>query len=281
MVRSSLSCSFALLLALVVSATAHAHETTTGGAAVPDRPRIEELRCETGETGRCPRGGMLQLDGEDLETGRAVLFLGGRGRRDNRRSTPEAATTHRLVVKVPGSARTGPVRVASFVAGTSARSARLDVVAPPAANPDARFADPVADAGVFPVSGRHDFGTATNRFGGGRNHGGQDILAACGLDVVAARAGKVSWADSQDAAGNYVVVDAPDGTSHVYMHMRDQALVKRGDRVVAGQQLGFVGSTGRSTACHLHFELWTTPGWYRGGKAIDPLPDLQRWAAAG
>jgi len=281
MVRSSLLCSFTIALALVMSATAHAHESATGGASAPDRPQIEDLNCDTGETGRCPRGGTLQLDGENLETGRAVIFVGGKGRRDNRRSRPQAATAHSLLVKVPGSARTGPVRVASPVAGKSARSARLEVVAPAPADTQEPLSDPAPGAGVFPVSGRYDFGTTTNRFGGGRSHGGQDILADCGLKVVAAQAGKVSWARYQDAAGNYVVVDAPDGTSQVYMHMRDPALVKRGDRVVAGQQLGFVGSTGRSTACHLHFELWTAPGWYRGGKGIDPLPALQRWAAAG
>lgn len=281
MVRSSLLCSFTIALALAMSATAQAHETTTGGAAAPNRPEIEDLKCETGETGRCPRGGTLQLHGENLETGRAVIFVGQKGRRDNRRSRPQAATAHSLVVKVPGSARTGPVRVASSVAGTSARSDRLEVVAPAPADTEEPLSDPAAGAGRFPVSGRYDFGTMTNRFGGGRGHGGQDILAACGLEVVAAQAGKVSWARYQDAAGNYVVVDAPDGTSQVYMHMRDPALVKRGDRVVAGQQLGVVGSTGRSTACHLHFELWTAPGWYRGGRGIDPLPALQRWAAAG
>jgi murein DD-endopeptidase MepM/ murein hydrolase activator NlpD len=63
--------------------------------------------------------------------------------------------------------------------------------------------------------------------------------------------------------------------------MRDPAIVKRGDTVSPGQQLGVVGTTGRSSACHLHFELWTAPGWYRGGTAVDPLPALQSWGASG
>jgi murein DD-endopeptidase MepM/ murein hydrolase activator NlpD len=178
-------------------------------------------------------------------------------------------------VEVPPTARTGPVPVSSPVAGPSARSPKLRIVAPP---PD----DALAEAGgVFPVDGRYDFGTETNRFGGGRNHQGQDILARCGLRVVAAVAGKVSTAAYEGGAGNDVVVDAADGSSQVYMHMRDPAIVRRGDSVTAGQQLGFVGTTGRSSACHLHFELWTAPGWYRGGTAVDPLPALQSWSAAG
>jgi murein DD-endopeptidase MepM/ murein hydrolase activator NlpD len=274
MVRLSLPCVVAVIVALTVSAPAEAHQGVTGGAAMPDRPAIEELRCVTGETGRCARGAILELDGEYLQTSRVVTFLGGKGRRDNRRSTPAAKTAHSLTVRIPSSARTGPVRVSSPVAGASAESPTLEVVAPPAAPPI-----PGTD-GVFPVNGRYDFGTTTNGFGGGRNHEGQDILAACGLEVVAANAGTVSSATWDDGAGNYVVVDTADGSSQVYMHMRDRALVKRGDRVAAGDQLGYVGTTGRSTACHLHFELWTAPGWHRGGTAIDPLPDLEALAAA-
>jgi murein DD-endopeptidase MepM/ murein hydrolase activator NlpD len=274
MFRWSSSFIAAFVLALAVTAPAGAHRTVSGGAAAPDRPQIEALRCDTGETSRCPRGATLELDGEYLETSRAVVFLGGKGRGDNRRSTPTEATPHSLAVEVPTSARSGPVRVSSPVSGASARSSKLRIVAPV---PEGELAQ---TDGVFPVDGRYDFGTATNRFGGGRNHNGQDILAQCGLRVVAALGGTVSKAAYEGGAGNFVVVDAPDGTSQVYMHMRDPALVTRGDTVTAGQQLGFVGTTGRSSACHLHFELWTAPGWYRGGTAVDPLPALQSWSAS-
>jgi murein DD-endopeptidase MepM/ murein hydrolase activator NlpD len=40
-----------------------------------------------------------------------------------------------------------------------------------------------------------------------------------------------------------------------------------------------VGDTGRASGCHLHFEEWTAPGWYAGGKPFDPLPDLRAWDA--
>ena len=62
------------------------------------------------------------------------------------------------------------------------------------------------------------------------------------------------------------------------MHMREAPLVATGDAVTAGQALGNVGDTGRADGCHLHFEIWTAPGWYRGGSPIDPLPELRSWA---
>jgi hypothetical protein len=135
---------------------------------------------------------------------------------------------------------------------------------------------------IFPIRGRHDLGhSATNNFGGGRGHQGQDMFAACGTPLVAVRPGRVQFAAFQSRAGNYAVLQSADGQSYAYMHMRDRALVKKGDVVYAGQPVGFVGQTGQASGCHLHFELWTAPGWYTGGRAVDPLPELTRWDAFG
>lgn len=134
---------------------------------------------------------------------------------------------------------------------------------------------------LFPIRGRHDLGqTPTNNFGGGgtRTHYGQDMFAACGTKLAAARGGTVQYAGYHSAAGNYLIIDgAGTGRDYVYMHMLKPASVKTGDRVFTGQKVGEVGETGRATGCHLHFEMWSAPGWYEGGKAFDPLPALRAW----
>jgi murein DD-endopeptidase MepM/ murein hydrolase activator NlpD len=143
-----------------------------------------------------------------------------------------------------------------------------------------RLAERGGAAPAFPVVGPHDYGTAENRFGGVRDHGGQDVLAPCGEPVVAVLGGKVTDVKYEGAAGNYAVVRAADGTSQVYMHLRDAASVRPGERIASGKRIGRVGQTGDASTCHLHFELWTAPGWYAGGRAIDPLPALRRWDSA-
>jgi murein DD-endopeptidase MepM/ murein hydrolase activator NlpD len=137
-------------------------------------------------------------------------------------------------------------------------------------------------AHIFPVRGRHDFGGAEDRFGAqrqGHTHQGQDVMAACGTRLVAAQGGTVIYSGYQSAAGNYVVVHGLDGTDNSYMHLAQPSPFSQGDAVFTGQQIGIVGDTGDATACHLHFEIWTPPGWYNGGKPIDPLPSLQSWDA--
>ena len=77
-------------------------------------------------------------------------------------------------------------------------------------------------------------------------------------------------------AGHYVVLDG-DGEDYdyVFMHLRSGSIPRRaGERVRTGQPIGEVGSTGRSSGPHLHFEIWVG-GWFAGGKPIDPLPLLQ------
>jgi murein DD-endopeptidase MepM/ murein hydrolase activator NlpD len=128
---------------------------------------------------------------------------------------------------------------------------------------------------VFPVAGAVEFGTGAAAFGGGRGHKGQDVFADCGTPALAARAGRVVDARYEGAAGNYAVIAADDGRSHVYMHLRSPARVVAGDAVDAGERIGAVGDTGDAWDCHLHFEVWTAPGWFRGGHPIDPLRYLR------
>jgi murein DD-endopeptidase MepM/ murein hydrolase activator NlpD len=131
---------------------------------------------------------------------------------------------------------------------------------------------------VFPIRGPHGYGEQIARFGGARNHQGQDVFAACGTPLWAARGGKVKFKQYHSRAGNYLVIDGErTGIDYGYMHLRAPALVNAGDRVRTGQLIGYVGRTGDATACHLHFEMWTAPGWYDGGHPFDPLPSLLIW----
>jgi murein DD-endopeptidase MepM/ murein hydrolase activator NlpD len=136
---------------------------------------------------------------------------------------------------------------------------------------------------VFPVRGKHNFGQGGARFGAGRaghTHEGQDVLARCGLPLVAARGGTVKAKKYQRNAGYYLVIDgAGTGTDYGYMHMAAPSAYDVGDRVYTGDQIGVVGDTGDATACHLHFEEWSAPGWYSGGHPFDPLADLRAWDA--
>jgi murein DD-endopeptidase MepM/ murein hydrolase activator NlpD len=131
-------------------------------------------------------------------------------------------------------------------------------------------------SGVFPVRGRHTYGDG---LGAGRGHQGQDILAKCGKGVVAALPGRVSYVGYQaGGAGNYAVIHGAAGQPDtVYMHLAERAGVRKRQRVEAGDLLGRVGDTGRATACHLHFEMWSAPGWGKGGGLLDPEPYLRRW----
>ena len=135
---------------------------------------------------------------------------------------------------------------------------------------------------AFPVPGPHDFGGAGSRFGAPRSghiHQGQDVAASCGEKLYVVETGQVTVNAYQDSgAGYYVVIHgALTGTDAVYMHLKVGSWAPVGTGVYTGQQIGKVGDTGDAQGCHLHFERWSAPGWYVGGAAYDPLPELQYW----
>ncbi len=264
-----------MVLALGSATAAHA-DARTGGASAFGKPDVTALKCGTGEQQSCPRGQVLRLSGENLAATRRVVFLGRSGTRDDRSARPQESSPHRVIVEVPTDAHSGPLRIVASRAAAGGPTLRVLPVSRPA--PAAVVVlGALANGGVFPIQGVHDYGTATNAFGGARNHQGQDVLAACGLPLVAALPGVVTLVRFQERAGNYIVIKAADGTSQVYMHMLALSPLVKGAAVVAGQALGQVGRTGAATACHLHFEFWTAPGWYEGGVAVDPLPALRSW----
>ena len=98
-------------------------------------------------------------------------------------------------------------------------------------------------------------------------HRGVDLPGAGGTPIYATRGGQVTEAGYNNIMGNYVWINHGDGYKSVYMHMQNNSLmVKTGDYVVAGQQIGKMGTTGSSTGNHLHF------GVYYNGNAVDPMP---------
>ena len=94
-------------------------------------------------------------------------------------------------------------------------------------------------------------------------HYGVDLAADKGTPIVASRSGTVSTATYDDSSGHYVVIDHLDGYKSVYMHM-DKYIVTVDQFVLAGQIIGYCGSTGASTGNHLHF------GIYNNGQTVNP-----------
>ena len=276
-------CALAVSLTALVVPTSAAAVTEGGGAVYSDAPEVAVAQCETGQNWRCGAGQRLTVDGEDLRGVTSVSFIGGPGGRDDVAARPRRVTSDSFTLQVPDAARTGRLRLrtADAVVRTR-RSVRVPARAlaeAPAPAPE-RFRASNADM-VFPIRGRHDMGQSeTNSFGGGRGHQGHDLFAACGTPLVAVTAGSVQQKAYHSAAGHYVVLKARDGKSYAYMHLRSASALGIGDRVAVGDPVGEVGDSGRATGCHLHFEEWTAPGWYTGGRAIDPLPLLERLEAA-
>lgn len=133
---------------------------------------------------------------------------------------------------------------------------------------------------VFPIRAKHRYGDGIGARRRGHRHQGQDVFATCGARLVAARAGKVQYKGYQGGgAGHYVVVDGrKTSRDYVYMHLRGKADVRSGERVRTGERIGAVGGSGNASGCHLHFELWSKPGWYDGGRYLRSVTKkLRRW----
>ena len=107
--------------------------------------------------------------------------------------------------------------------------------------------------------------------GQGRFHKGVDVKAAYGQAVPSVARGTVVSAGSQGGYGLTVVVEHDSGMRTRYAHLSELA-VRQGDVVARGQDLGRVGSTGRSTGPHLHFEI------LEEGRPVNPAVALQKLA---
>jgi murein DD-endopeptidase MepM/ murein hydrolase activator NlpD len=144
---------------------------------------------------------------------------------------------------IPGADRQLPVTTITPRAMAAARPKSAASGKPTGAASSVRF--------VWPARGK-----VTSSFGrrGPSHHDGIDISAPRGTEIRAARDGKVIFSDRLSGYGNVIIVEHGGGFASVYAH-NDRNLVRTGSRIRAGQKIGTVGATGRTSGPHLHFEI--------------------------
>lgn len=128
---------------------------------------------------------------------------------------------------------------------------------------------------LMPVDGVHlssDYGMRTHPvLGGRRQHKGVDLAGPVGTPIHAAADGVVSRADWFSSYGLYVSLEHGGTLQTRYGHM-SRLNVAAGQRVHKGDVIGYIGTTGRSTGPHLHYEVRIA------GAAVNPVPYLQAGA---
>lgn len=102
-----------------------------------------------------------------------------------------------------------------------------------------------------------------------RMHEGLDYAAPSGTPILAAAEGRVLRTGTSNSYGRFVEIQHANGVTSFYAHM-SRIGVNQGDQLAAGDSIGAVGSTGRSTGAHLHFEI------RRDGQQINPEDFLGR-----
>lgn len=261
-------------LVAVLCLVAGGANASAAGVITPGEPDVTDVTCLS----KCIKtrigvvGSTVKILGEDLGQVESVSFASKSAERVTDRS-PVVRQDGVVLAKVPEGAASGTVRVTD----TYRQKADSTVVFKVGTKKDLEEAQ---SGWIFPVRGPHTYGDGIGADRGDHSHQGQDVLADCGTKLVAARGGKVEYnAYQASGAGYYVVIDGAETPyDFVYMHLAKRSSAKEGSTVTTGQKIGVVGTTGSSTACHLHFEVWTAPGWYNGGtfsKAVTKM--LKEW----
>lgn len=121
----------------------------------------------------------------------------------------------------------------------------------------------------MPVTASHRFtsGFGTRRdpkTGGRRAHNGIDLAAPRGTPILSAAEGVVVFAGRQSGYGNLIKIRHEFGFETLYAHL-NKIHVRTGDRIARGDHIGDMGTTGRSTGVHLHYEVRI------GGKPVNPM----------
>ena len=96
-------------------------------------------------------------------------------------------------------------------------------------------------------------------------HKGIDLASDEGSEIFAVFDGEAVTAEADASYGNYIVLKHTDGAETLYAHC-SRLLIKKGDKVKAGQPIAVIGSTGDADGTHLHFEL------HKNGSPVDPTP---------
>lgn len=114
------------------------------------------------------------------------------------------------------------------------------------------------------------YGYRTDPFTGSRSwHGGLDFAGRVGAEVISVAAGVVEFAGANGGFGNVVEINHGDGYKTLYAH-NQSVLVSAGEVVEKGQPIATLGSSGRSTGPHVHFEV------HRDGRTLDPIDFITR-----
>jgi len=114
------------------------------------------------------------------------------------------------------------------------------------------------------------YGYRTDPFHGRRSwHNGVDFAGKEGASIVAVASGVVTWAGDKQGYGQMIELDHGEGYITRYAHNKKN-LVSVGDAVKKGEVIGLMGSSGRSTGPHVHFEV------YKNGRSVDPASYIRR-----
>ena len=211
-------------------------------------------------------GGSTMQETFDSEFSRYLAQSGGMGlgafmsrtldARASEAAAPEGGAVHAASFALPSAAGGAMPALVGAAAAPAGRS--TDTIDVPA-SVDLPLTSPVTSA----YGWRSDPFTGESRF-----HRGVDLRAAYGTEVPAASGGTVVCAGERGTYGNLVVVRDSQGVETRYAHL-SATLVKEGDVIAPGTPVGRVGSSGRSAAPHLHFEVLVN------GERVDPA----RWAS--
>ena len=150
------------------------------------------------------------------------------------------------------------VKVVAFIETAKGKSAIADT-----ARAESRLA--------WPAVGRitSTFGWRSDPIRGGRDfHTGLDIAAPRGRSIVAAASGRVVYAGWMSGYGKTIVISHAGGMTTMYAHC-SKLMAGQGESVKRGEKIALMGNTGRSTGCHLHFEV------RRGGTPVNPIKLLR------